>query len=141
MFHNSALPEPLAAASPALSSLLGTMDSPGTVMVVSPDFSSQRYFAHNPDSMINTLAYFRASPLSVLAINVQGSGLYAAGETPISVAPNAEVFRCVPFALPQLPENFVYTGIALSGETLVATWEEQEEYATGAAGFMVLRLW
>jgi hypothetical protein len=140
MFHNSALPEPLAAAPPALSSLLGLMDFQEAVMVVSPDYNSQRYFAHNPDSVIDTLAYFRASPPSVLAINVQGSGLYDAGVPPLSAAPDAAVPRGIPLTLPSLPENFVYTGIALSGETIIAAWEEQEEYSTGAAGFMALRL-
>ena len=45
----------------------------------------------------------------------------------------------LPFRLPALPEDFVYTGIAQLGEVLVATWEEQQLPAVGAAGFMVVR--
>jgi hypothetical protein len=42
-------------------------------------------------------------------------------------------------SLPPLPEGFVYTGLGLSGETLFVSWEEQQGYAIGAAGFMVLK--
>ncbi|MCL2478473.1 MAG: hypothetical protein FWF22_03165, partial [Treponema sp.] len=42
------------------------------------------------------------------------------------------------FALPALPQGFSYTGAALAGDTLIATWEEQQGYSIGAAGFMAL---
>ena len=42
------------------------------------------------------------------------------------------------FSLPPLPENFVYTAAGLAGDTVIASWEEQDESAVGAAGFMVL---
>jgi hypothetical protein len=45
-----------------------------------------------------------------------------------------------PFTLPALPQGFVYTGVGLVGNTLIATWEEQEEFAIGAAGIMVMEL-
>jgi hypothetical protein len=138
IFFNSVQPEPLAS-SPVLSSLPGIMDSPGIVMVISPEFDSQRYFSHNFDSMVNTLAYFRSSPFSALIINSLGNGFYTAGETPVPAAPEA-IPHYVPLALPRLPENFAYTGIALSGETIIAAWEEQEAHTIGAAGFMALRL-
>jgi hypothetical protein len=44
------------------------------------------------------------------------------------------------FSLPPLPEDFVYTGIGLAGDTVFASWEEQDGYSIGAAGFMVLLL-
>jgi hypothetical protein len=44
------------------------------------------------------------------------------------------------FSLPPLPEDFVYTGIGLSGDTVFASWEEQDGYSIGAAGFMALLL-
>jgi len=128
-FHNSALPEAPAAAPPALQTLLAAMDTPGTVMAVSPDFASQRYFANTANSSVTVLAFYRnGDPSAALAVDLSGRGLFAVGQA------------TVPIALPALPENFVYTGIALCGQTIVAVWEEQEEYNTGAAGFMVLRL-
>jgi hypothetical protein len=42
------------------------------------------------------------------------------------------------FALPALPVGFVYTGVGLVGNVLIASWEEQEEFAIGAAGIMVI---
>ncbi len=44
------------------------------------------------------------------------------------------------FALPPLPEGFVYTGIVLINRWMIASWEEQESFAVGAAGFLVLPL-
>ncbi|MDR3192043.1 MAG: hypothetical protein LBT87_03140 [Treponema sp.] len=41
--------------------------------------------------------------------------------------------------LPVLPEGFVYTGLAWVGDTLFASWEEQEDYNIGAAGFMAVK--
>ena len=44
------------------------------------------------------------------------------------------------YALPELPENFIYTDVALCGQTLIAAWEEQEGFNIGAAGFMVIKI-
>jgi hypothetical protein len=44
-----------------------------------------------------------------------------------------------PFSLPELPEGFTYTGIALIGDAAAAFWEEQEAAGIGAAGFMVIK--
>jgi len=41
--------------------------------------------------------------------------------------------------LPQLPEGFYYTGIGQVGNNLFASWEEQEDYNIGAAGFVVIK--
>jgi hypothetical protein len=41
--------------------------------------------------------------------------------------------------LPPLPEGFVYTGIGRVGDSLFASWEEQENFYIGAAGFMVIK--
>jgi hypothetical protein len=57
-----------------------------------------------------------------------GRGFYARG------GPAVEAF-----SLPPLPEGFVYTGIGLSGDTLIAAWEEQDEWQVGAAGFMIVQ--
>jgi len=42
-------------------------------------------------------------------------------------------------SLPPLPEGFVYTGIARTGNSLFAAWEEQEDFSIGAAGFLVIK--
>jgi hypothetical protein len=42
-------------------------------------------------------------------------------------------------SLPPLPENFVYTGIGMVGDSLFASWEEQVDFNIGAAGFMVIK--
>jgi hypothetical protein len=41
-------------------------------------------------------------------------------------------------ALPALPEGFAYTGIALLGRTAVALWEEQDGWAVGSAGLLLV---
>ena len=41
--------------------------------------------------------------------------------------------------LPPLPEDFIYTNVAVLGSILVASWEEQQLPAIGAAGFMIFR--
>jgi hypothetical protein len=41
--------------------------------------------------------------------------------------------------LPSLPKGFFYTGIANAGDSLFASWEEQEEFNIGAAGFVVVK--
>ena len=41
--------------------------------------------------------------------------------------------------LPPLPEGFYYTGTGRAGDSLFASWEEQADYNTGAAGFMVIK--
>jgi len=42
-------------------------------------------------------------------------------------------------ALPPLPEGFFYTGIGRVGDSLFASWEEQDNFYIGAAGFVVLK--
>ncbi len=41
--------------------------------------------------------------------------------------------------LPSLPDGFFYTGIGRVGDNLLASWEEQEDYNIGAAGFVVIK--
>jgi hypothetical protein len=41
-------------------------------------------------------------------------------------------------ALPPLPKGFVYTGTGTVGGSLFASWEEQEDFNIGAAGFVLL---
>jgi len=43
------------------------------------------------------------------------------------------------YPLPPLPEGIIYTGAAIIGNNLFASWEEQEDYNIGAAGFMLMK--
>jgi len=43
------------------------------------------------------------------------------------------------YSLPALPDGFFYTGIEQVGDSLFASWEEQEDFSIGAAGFMVIK--
>jgi hypothetical protein len=132
-FQNSALPEPLEAAPAPLGELLAAvLAGAGTVSVVSPEFPARRLFGAG--SGPGFLAYYRNGadgPLAV-AILPDGRGMY--------LTLNADrVTEQEPFTLPALPGGFVYTGIGLAAGVLCAVWEEQEEFNTGAAGFMVLQ--
>jgi hypothetical protein len=42
-------------------------------------------------------------------------------------------------SLPPLPDGFVYTGIGRVSGSLFASWEEQEDFSIGAAGFVVIK--
>ena len=64
------------------------------------------------------------------SFNPGGRELYSAGIEPAD--------RQLP--LPPLPEGFSYTGLALLGNILVASWEEQQQAGIGAAGFMLVEL-
>ena len=103
------------------------------VKAVSPDFDGPRFFdfagssaeTENPKLMYT---FSREKDSSAIAIVPDGRGLYSNG--------NDDSINT--FSLPALPEGFVYTGLALIGKILAATWEEQQEAGIGAAGFMVI---
>jgi len=42
-------------------------------------------------------------------------------------------------SLPYLPDGFIYTGMGYIGDSIFASWEEQEDYSIGAAGFVVIK--
>jgi hypothetical protein len=82
--------------------------------------------------------YLRAGDLSL-----PGERISAAGFRNSFLPENAE--KAPPFAdafldLPPLPEGFAYTGAGLAGDILIASWEEQEDSAVGAAGFMAVQV-
>lgn len=43
------------------------------------------------------------------------------------------------YSLPELPNGYFYTGIKYVGDSLFVSWEEQQDYSIGAAGFMVIK--
>ena len=103
--------------------------------VVSPGFEGQRFYSITPIADMDNFAlmygFCREIPQPLaLAVFSDGSGFYS----------NGEGMEVRPFLLTPLPEGFVYTGIAVLGNVLAASWEEQLEAGIGAAGFMVVAL-
>jgi hypothetical protein len=113
--------------------------------VISPDYDAPRYFSTgemaSASSVMEVSGYYLPAAESpggepgtgpfAVALFPDGSLLYAAGES----AGSPGVVRA---ALPALPEGFAYTRFGVSGAVLLAAWEEQLEWNTGAAGFMVI---
>jgi len=128
-FQNSAKPEPVSAAPQVLGKMLGLVFSESghrAAAVVSPEFQNVRFFAADPES--GAIAGFYSAHF-FLAVSAGGEAFYI--ETGAASARR--------FSLPALPEGFVYTGIAMIAGTVFASWEEQEGYSIGAAGFMAVR--
>jgi len=101
------------------------------VRVLSPDFERPRLFssARSGESLVLMHSYSRETPEPLaLVILGDGRGFICEGKAP----------EVRPFTLPALPAGFVYTGIALVENAIVASWEEQREAGIGAAGFMVM---
>jgi len=128
-FQNSALPEPVTAAPQGLREMIDLMFSEtgfSSVAVVSPEFQTVRFFAADSDSVAAAGFY---SGAFFLAVSANGEAFYL--ETG-----NKSIRR---FSLPGLPEGFAYTGIGMIDGDIFASWEEQEGYSIGAAGFMVIK--
>ncbi|MDR2922476.1 MAG: hypothetical protein LBU85_03925 [Treponema sp.] len=133
-FQNSAMPEPVSAAPQALGKMLGIAfaeSGHSAALVVSPDFQYARSFAANPESGApdnGAIAGFYSGAF-FLAASANGEAFYI----------EAGAASARRFSLPALPEGFVYTGICMIAGTVFASWEEQEGYSIGAAGFMVVK--
>jgi hypothetical protein len=136
-FQNTALPQPLSAAPEPLREMLTAAFAEsgcGVAAIVSPEFQTIRLFETDKerDTIFGFYSGNSDSPTRgafLVAVQANGSGLH--------ITSGQSVQR---FSLPPLPEGFVYTGIGLCGDTIIASWEEQDEYSIGAAGFMVVRL-
>jgi hypothetical protein len=136
-WRDSELPESPENIPPPMAALLdqATEFFPGQVFGVrtlSPGFEGTRFFSTarvaGGENLTFLYGYCREAPSPMaMAIFPEGALFYRKGEAPA-------VFS----SLPVLPEGFVYTGIALLGDNLFASWEEQQEAGIGAAGFMVL---
>ncbi|QQO11063.1 hypothetical protein [Breznakiella homolactica] len=104
--------------------------------IISPDWDGTQYFILGTSAntgeqeFIQTYVYHSAG--GSLAILPDGRGRYIRGDT------SGGGYRSAAFSLPLLPDNYVYTGFALSGPSLIAAWEEQQGLSVGAAGFMVI---
>jgi hypothetical protein len=81
--------------------------------------------------------YFRTRDLSQRGEGIS-AGVFRASQAPAETGTEEENREGRRF-LPILPEGFAYTGLAWLGDTLFASWEEQEDYNIGAAGFMAVK--
>ncbi|MDR2048554.1 MAG: hypothetical protein LBP69_03795 [Treponema sp.] len=133
---------PAAPASFAGAFLAGALEAAGalagkpcTFQTVSPEFKAPRVFETGIGSDITELlsasAYYRSG--AALALLPDGRGVFR-GE-----------LHSGDFALPSLPEGYAYTSICLAGEnngtyTVIVSWEEQEDWNVGAAGFGMLEI-
>jgi hypothetical protein len=105
----------------------------GLLKAVSPDFEGQRIFTAGVSAIAENAtllyAYCQDAPEPLALIILPGRlGFISAGGE----------HEAVTFSLSALPEGFVYTGVAVFGNTLIAAWEEQQEAGVGVAGFMVM---
>jgi hypothetical protein len=139
-FQSAALPLPVSAAPEPLGSMLAAVFADGdytagnyaAAAVVSPEFTSARLFAADRESAGMAGFYSGAAHQDwaapfLLMTTPQGNCIYI----------EKNVIRR--FSLPPLPHGFVYTWIGMTGDTIIASWEEQEGYSIGAAGFMVIK--
>jgi hypothetical protein len=74
--------------------------------------------------------YFRSESISLPAEEIS-AGTYRNSQALVEEGADS--------GLPPLPENFVYSHVARLGDLVFASWEEQEDYNIGAAGFMVFK--
>jgi hypothetical protein len=142
-YRNSSRPETDLNKFPLISRLISAISSaiiqgnrPGipVLQMISPDFSVPRLFSASSNIGEDSELFFgyyqdEGTPVSgsmAFAISANGMGFGIK---------NDALFY---FTLPPLPVGFVYTGAGLAGNILIASWEEQEEFAIGAAGIMVI---
>ena len=127
-WRNSDFPEGPENIPPLLSALIGDEAMPGgpafTLRTLSSGFEGMRFFRSAAGENLPRLYAFYREGLA-LAVLPDGRGLYSRGGD------------ARPFSLPALPPGFVYTGIALLGDRVLATWEEQQGAGIGAAGFLL----
>ena len=107
---------------------------------ISPDFEGQRIYTIGSTDGASDGASTIAENTGLLYAYCQS----ASEPLALIILPDGMVFiltggerEAIPFSLPAMPEDFVYTGVAVLGNVLIAPWEEQREAGVGAAGFMV----
>lgn len=145
-FQESAWPESPAGAPSLLRLVLEEafkLSGPGrsqTAAVVFSGLSGSRHFISDAaigpgeGELTELFGYYRDGGTEFLpdALVILGDGRGIYGKD------RGDGFETGAFFLPPLQEGFVYTGIAPVGTALIASWEEQQGWNIGAAGFMVI---
>jgi hypothetical protein len=148
VFREAVTPYTKKEAPPLLRAVLdevSRLDDAGTAQtaaVVSPGLPAPRYYTANAapgEPMVELAAYLEEDTGGLaegvaLVIRPDGRGVW--GEASPGDEPP---YRTRPFALPPLPEGFVYTRAGVHSAAVIAAWEEQENWQVGAAGFLVIR--
>jgi hypothetical protein len=144
-FRNSALPEPLDHAPPVLRLVLERIfglsgqEQVNIAAIISPEFPHTRYFAidttlsGNREHVVELTGYYIYTSTGPHAMVILPDGRGIAGDGRDLETGKPRFFSC-----PPLPEGFVYTGIGLSGNSIIAAWEEQQSWNVGSAGLMII---
>lgn len=146
-FRNAQLPCPLSQAPEALQlAIVSAYDLIGpnrraVAQVIGESYGTGRSFFADPQSNASgSMGTSTENILQLWGVVDKNAGLLL---FPDGVCVKAEIKgkekdSAERFTLPPLPQNFVYTGIAILGERIIASWEEQDSWAVGAAGFVVI---
>jgi hypothetical protein len=103
---------------------------------ISPSYEGKRLFSmgratgsdfQDNENVSILRGFYRESPAPFIFILLPDGRGVSAGEAAITQ-----------FMLPALPGGYVYTSAGLTGDVLVASWEEQQDLAVGSAGFMAV---
>jgi hypothetical protein len=141
-YRNAAQPEPSAQAPLFVADFFNKIpysftDGLGSLAVelISPSYGEKRLFSmsagasvfQDNENVSLLPGFYRESPAPfIFAVLPDGRGI------------SGSEGAVTQFKLPALPEGYVYTGIGLVGDVLVASWEEQQDLAVGSAGFMAV---
>ncbi|MCR4939585.1 MAG: hypothetical protein K5930_05695 [Treponemataceae bacterium] len=147
-FEEKLTPQPFIGAPERLRKLLDVIpeDFPFSVTLTGSAVENEtpRTWINNdsPEALLETGIYTQTANAIIendyiMALFPDGTG-YFSGCLPGKHIMNKGKPFC--FILPELPQDFVYGVIALSGTTLTAAWEENSFYETGRAGFIVIDL-
>lgn len=139
IFRSAREPRSLRGAEPVLRRVLtaaAELVEDGDVAVataLSPGQASVDYFL-----LSKTVSASAAADIERVWACSDGARAYAAfadGRLTSAIGRDGPVLRS---RLPVLPEGYAYTALASTGNLLVAAWEEQDGWAVGAAGFVIL---
>jgi hypothetical protein len=107
--------------------------------IISPEFPHTRYFAMdtalsgNREHVVELTGYYIYTSTGPHAMVILPDGRGMAGD-----GRDLETGKPRGFSCPPLPDGFVYTGIGLSGNSIIAAWEEQQSWNVGSAGLMII---
>ncbi|MDR2517217.1 MAG: hypothetical protein LBC88_07545 [Spirochaetaceae bacterium] len=139
-------PYPFDTALQAAAALARSGESPLARVVFAGDAAEIRRYAAGDGAAPVELAGFFAGGISGSGMSGETTGaVYGAvcypGGRGVYLGGGPEGISAREFSLPVLPEGFAYTRLALAGRrTVIAAWEEQENWNIAAAGFMVMTM-